>query len=171
MKKSLRVVLVAGCIMLAGSFMANAQTKIGHVNFNAIIDLLPDTKVVSKQLQDYNKSFMDQLTNMQNELQTKAADYDSKKATMTDAVRQLKESELQDIQKRMQDYQTSAAQKVDAKKEELGKPLFDKARAAISAVAKEKGYAYVIDSSQNELLVAPDSDDLLAAVKLKLGLK
>jgi len=171
MKKSLRVVLVAGCMLLAGSFMANAQTKIGHVNFNAIIDLLPDTKIVSKQLQDYNKSFMDQLTNMQNDLQTKAADYEAKKATMTDAVRQLKESELQDIQKRMQDYQTSAAQKVDAKKEELGKPLFDKARAAITAVAKEKGYTYVIDSSQNELLVAPDSDDLLAAVKLKLGIK
>ena len=171
MKKLLRVVLVAGCMLLAGSFMANAQSKIGHVNFNAIIDLLPDTKVVSKQLQDYNKSFMDQLTNMQTELQTKAADYEAKKATMTDAVRQSKEGELQDLQKRMQDYQTSAAQKVDAKKEELGKPLFDKARAAISAVAKEKGYTYVIDSSQNELLVAPDSDDLLAAVKIKLGIK
>lgn len=171
MRKLLKVVLVAGCMLFTGSLIANAQTKIAHVNFNAIIDLMPDTKVVSKTLQDYNKSFMDQLTNMQTELQTKAADYDSKKATMTDAVRQLKESELQDIQKRMQDYQTNAAQKVDAKKEELGKPLFEKARAAIAAVAKEKGYTYVIDSSQNELLVAPDADDLLAAVKLKLGLK
>ncbi|MEO6521187.1 MAG: OmpH family outer membrane protein [Mucilaginibacter sp.] len=171
MKKLLRVVLVAGCMMFAGSFVANAQSKIGHINFNAVIDIMPDTKTVSATLQAYQKTFMDQLTIMQNDLQAKAADYDSKKATMTDAVRQLKEGELQDLQKRAQDYQASAAQKVDQKKEELVKPLFDKVRAAISLVAKEKGYAYVIDSSQNELLVSPTTDDLLAAVKLKLGLK
>jgi outer membrane protein len=171
MKKLFRVVLVAGCMMFAGGIAANAQTKIGHINFNAIIDILPDTKVVSATLQAYQKTFMDQLGIMQNELQTRAADYEAKKATMTDAVRQLKESELTDMQKRMQDYQATAAQKVDAKKDELGKPLFDKVRNAISLVAKEKGYAYVIDSSQNELLVSPATDDLLAAVKLKLGLK
>jgi len=171
MKKLLRVVLVAGCMMLAGGFVANAQSKIGHINFNAVIDIMPDTKTVSATLQAYQKTFMDQLGIMQNDLQTKAADYESKKATMTDAVRQLKEGELQDLQKRAQDYQANAAQKVDAKKEELVKPLFDKVRAAIALVAKEKGYSYVIDSSQNELLVSPDGDDLLAAVKLKLGLK
>lgn len=171
MKKLLRVVLVAGCMMFAGSYVANAQTKIGHINFNAIIDIMPDTKTVSATLQAYQKTFMDQLSIMQNELQTKAADYDAKKATMTDAVRQLRESELQDLQKRAQDYQTNAAQKVDAKKEELVKPLFDKVRLAISTVAKEKAYSYVIDSSQNELLVSPAGDDLFAAVKLKLGLK
>jgi outer membrane protein len=171
MKKLLRVVLVAGCMMFAGSFVANAQSKIGHINFNAIIDILPDTKTVSATLQAYQKTFMDQLSIMQTDLQAKAADYDAKKATMTDAVRQLKEGELQDLQKRAQDYQANAAQKVDQKKEELVKPLFDKVRATISLVAKEKGYAYVIDSSQNELLVSPDADDLLAAVKLKLGLK
>jgi len=171
MRKLLKVVLVAGCMMFAGGFIANAQSKIGHVNFNAIIDIMPDTKVISAQLQAYQKTFVDQLTAMQTELQAKAADYDAKKATMTDAVRQLKEGELQDFQKRMQDYQTTAGQKVDAKKEELGKPLFDKVRLAISTVAKEKGYAYVIDSSQNELLVSPDADDLMAAVKVKLGIK
>ncbi|RKR82559.1 periplasmic chaperone for outer membrane proteins Skp [Mucilaginibacter gracilis] len=171
MKKLLKVVLVAGCMLFTGNMIANAQSKIGHVNFNAIIDQMPDTKVISAQLQAYQKTFIDQLTVMQSELQVKANAYDTQKATMTDAVRQLKEGELQDIQKRMQDYQTTAGQKVDAKKEELGKPLFDKVRLAISAVAKEKGYGYVIDSSQNELLVAPDGDDLMAAVKLKLGLK
>ena len=90
---------------------------------------------------------------------------------MTDAIRTSKGQELQDIQKRMQDYQNNAQQQVDAKRQELGKPLIDKATAAVNAVAKEKGYAYVLDSSQVSLLVSPDADDLMAAVKLKLGLK
>src|ERR1700712_4017946 len=97
MRKLLKVVLVAVCMMFAGSFIANAQSKIGHINFNAVIDIMPDTKVISAQLQAYQKNFINQLTAMQTELQGKAADYDTKKATMTDAVRQLKEGELQDF--------------------------------------------------------------------------
>jgi outer membrane protein len=75
------------------------------------------------------------------------------------------------LQKRIQDYNTTASQKVEAKQNELAKPLLDKVKAAISQVAAEKGYAYVIDSSQPLLLVSPAGDDLFAAVKAKLGLK
>jgi len=53
----------------------------------------------------------------------------------------------------------------------LGKPIFDKVRAAITTVAKEKGYNYVMDTSQIDLIVSPPADDMMAAVKLKLGLK
>lgn len=171
MKKLFKVVLVAGCILFTGSFVANAQQKIGHINVNTIIDLMPEKNTIATSLQTYQKQFMDVLQSMQTELQTKGADYDAKKATMTDAVRQQKESELADIQKRMQDYNQQAIQKVDAKKNELAKPLFDKVRGAISQVAKEKGYTYVFDTSQIDLIVSPDADDLLAAVKVKLGLK
>jgi outer membrane protein len=170
MKKLFKVALVAVGMLFAGSF-ANAQTKIGHINFNQLIDLMPETKTVTASIQAYQKTFIDQLTTMNNEYQTKGQDYQSKRATMTDAVRGVKESELQDIQKRMNDYQNNAQQQVDAKRQELGKPLIDKATQAVQAVAKEKGYAYVLDSSQITLLVSPDADDLMATVKLKLGLK
>jgi outer membrane protein len=170
MKKLFKVALVAVGMIFAGNF-ANAQTKIGHINFNAVIDAMPETKTVSAQIQAYQKTFIDVLTNMNNEYTTKGTEFQKTQASMTDAVRSQKGAELQDMQKRMSDYQTDAQQKVEAKKNELGKPLFDKATAAVQAVAKEKGYAYVLDSSQVSLLVSPDADDLMAAVKLKLGLK
>lgn len=170
MKKLFKVALVAVGMIFAGNF-ANAQTKIGHINFNAVIDLMPETKTVSAQIQAYQKTFIDVLTGMNNEYTTKGQDFQKNQATMTDAIRSQKGAELQDMQKRMSDYQTDAQQKVEAKKNELGKPLFDKATAAVQAVAKEKGYAYVLDSSQVSLLVSPEADDLMAAVKLKLGLK
>ena len=47
----------------------------------------------------------------------------------------------------------------------------DAEKAAIKAVAKEKGYGYVLDSSVGVLLVSPAGDDLLPVVKTKLGLK
>ncbi|TFF33384.1 OmpH family outer membrane protein [Mucilaginibacter psychrotolerans] len=170
MKKLFKVALVAAGMLFAGNF-AQAQTKIAHINFEQLVGLMPETKTLSTQIDLYKKTFVDQLTAMNTELQTKLKDYQDKKATMSDAVRIQKETELQDLQKRFQDYQTTAQQQVEAKGNELTKPLVDKARAAIATVAKEKGYTYVLNSSQTDLIVAPDADDLMATVKLKLGLK
>ena len=170
MKKLFKVALVASCMLFAGNF-AKAQSKIGYINFQQLISLMPEAKTIKSQMDIYQKQFIDQLTAMNNEYQTKVQDYQKNNATMTDAIRSAKQSELQDFQKRMQDYQNDAQQKVDAKTNELSKPLIDKARAAVSDVAKEKGYNYILDSSQTTLIVSPAGDDLLDAVKAKLALK
>jgi len=170
MKKLFKVALVAVLFLSVGNF-AKAQTKIGYINFDALIGQMPEAKTVKSQLDIYSKQFTDELAAMQTELQTKGQEFQKTQATMTDAVRASKQTELQDIQKRMNDYQNNAQQQVDAKKQELGKPIIDKVSAAVQAVAKEKGYAYVLDSSQVSMIVSPAGDDLMAAVKLKLGLK
>jgi outer membrane protein len=170
MKKLFKVALVAIFILSAGNF-AKAQSKIGYVDFQAVVGLMPQTKTIKGQLDVYSKQFTDQLALMQNELNTKGAAFQKESATMTDAIRTVRQAELGDIQKRMQDYQTSAQQQFNDKSNELSKPLIDQIKAAITAVAKEKGYNYVVDSGQITLIVSPEGDDLMAAVKLKLGLK
>jgi outer membrane protein len=170
MKKLFKVALVAICMLLAGNF-AEAQSKVGYVDFQTIVGQMPQAKTIKTQLDTYSKQFTDQLALMQNELNTKGAAFQKESATMTDAIRTVKQAELQDINKRIQEYQTSAQQQFNDKTNELSKPLIDQVKAAITAVAKEKGYNYVLDSGQVTLIVAPVSDDLLAAVKLKLGLK
>jgi len=168
MKKLVKVVFIASCIVLAGT-LAKAQNKIGYVNFNAVVDVMPDKLVIQKQLQTETKQYSDGLQAMQVEYQTKGADYEKNKTTWNDAIRLAKEGELTDIQKRMQDYNTTAQQKLDQRQQELAKPLFDKVKLAVNTVAKEKGYSYVFDSSQQIMLVSPDSDDLTESVKTKLG--
>lgn len=170
MKKVLKVALVAVSMLFVGNF-AKAQTKIGYLNFDQVITQLPEFKTVQTQIDSYQKQFVDQLTTMNNTLQTEAKNFQAQSATMTDAVRTSKQAELQDMQKRMTDYQNSAQQQVEAKSNEFYKPLSDKVRAAVVAVAKEKGYTYVLDSGRTALVVSPESDDLTASVKTKLGLK
>jgi len=170
MKKVFKVALVAVCIMLAGNF-AKAQSKIGYIAQDEVITLLPELKTVQTQMAAYSKTWSDQLTGMNETYQKAVKEYQDQEKTMTDAAKSAKVGEIQDIQKRIQEQQELANKQVDAKSQEYMKPLFDKVRGAITAVAKEKGYAYIINTSQTELLVAPDADNLVAAVKLKLGLK
>ncbi|MFI5162745.1 MAG: OmpH family outer membrane protein [Sphingobacteriales bacterium] len=170
MKKLLKVALVAVCIVFAGN-IAKAQSKIGYVNFDQLVQAMPEVKTIQSQLETYNKQFQDAYAAMTTEYQSKGQAYEAQRATMTDAIRTSKEAELSDLQKRIQAFQTDAQQKVQAKTTELSKPLFDKLRAATAQVAKEKGYAYVINTAATDLIVSPPGDDLMAEVKAKLGVK
>ena len=53
----------------------------------------------------------------------------------------------------------------------IQRPVITKAKKAVSAVAKENGYKYVLDTSQGFVLYFEDSDDLYALVAKKLGIK
>jgi Skp family chaperone for outer membrane proteins len=52
-------------------------------------------------------------------------------------------------------------------------PVYKSIQAAVKAVALERGYKYVLDSSESSLVVlyASPSDDIFQAVKAKLGIK
>jgi outer membrane protein len=158
-----------GVVFTAG--VANAQTKIGYINLGQLVQQMPETKAIQGKVNDYSKQFLDQLTTMNTDFQAKAKDYEAHKATMTDAARTATESQLSDMQKRMQAYSNNSQQQVEAKSNDLAKPLLDKVRATVAEVAKQKGYSYVINTTQTDLVVAPPGDDLMADVKAKLGIK
>jgi len=168
MKKLLKGALIAACVLLTTGF-AKAQTKIGYINFQALMTGSPEFPGIQTNINAYQKQWADLITTMQNQLQKDAADYDAKKAGMTDAIRAKTEGELQDLNKRIQDNQEKGTNEVQAKYNEITKPLIDKLKGAISMVAKENGYTYVLDSSSTAFLVQPDADDLMARVKAKLG--
>ena len=48
-------------------------------------------------------------------------------------------------------------------------PIKSKALESIRAVAKENGYAYILDV--NSVIVGPPGDDVIALVKKKMGIK
>jgi outer membrane protein len=89
---------------------------------------------------------------------------------MPEAIRNVKQQELQDMQTRIQDFQQSAQENIRKKEAELLKPIIEKAKGAIAQVAKEGGYSYIMDSSVAGFLYKPDGDNVLAQVKKKLGI-
>jgi len=158
--------------LLCFAITANAQSsKLGHINSADLLQMMPDIKGADSSLQNYQKQLEDQNQPMLNEYQTKVADYQKGEPTMPDAVKDVKQQEIQDLQQRIQAFQQTAQDKFQQKKEELYSPILKKAEDAIKQVAKENSYAYVFDTSAGAVIYAQDSDDLMALVKKKLGLK
>lgn len=169
MKKYVIIAFVA----VSGLFAVNAtaQSKIAHINAQALIESMPEAKTAQTALQTYAQDLDKDGKSLIDEYTKKMKDFDEKAASMTDNIKEIKGKEIQDVQKRIEEYRTASQEKIEAKRGEVLKPIYDKARKAIEEVAKEKGYTYVIDSSTGSLLVTPAGDDLLAAVKTKLGVK
>ena len=169
MKKYVIIAFVA----VSGLFGASAvaQSKVAHINAQALIESMPEAKTAQTSLQTYAQELDKDGKSLVDEYTKKMKEYDEKAASMTDNLKEIKAKEIQDVQKRIEEYRAGSDQKLQAKQQELLKPIYDKARKAIEEVAKEKGYAYVLDSSVGVLLVSPAGDDLLAAVKTKLGVK
>lgn len=169
MKKYVIIAFVA----VSGLFSVNAmaQAKVAHINAQALIEAMPEAKSAQTTLDAFAKELEKDGKALVDEYTRKMKEFDEKAASMTENMKEIKGREIQSAQKNIQDYQANAEQKIDAKRQEVLKPIYDKARKTIEDVAKEKGYGYVIDSSAGILLVSPAGDDLMPAVKTKLGIK
>ncbi|WP_109695080.1 OmpH family outer membrane protein [Chitinophaga deserti] len=151
------------------SVKANAQTKIAHINAQALIESMPEYKKAQTDIEAYAATLEKESGALVAEYNKKMKDFENAPKDESDAMKAVKVKEIQDIQKRLQDYEQVAREKIGQKQGDLLKPVYDKARKAIEDVAKEKGYGYVIDNSGGTLLVSPAGDDILNTVKTKLG--
>jgi outer membrane protein len=161
--------LAFGLMMGATAFAQSP--KFGYVNSQELLSVMPEMSKADNDLKAFAKQYQDQLEAMGKEFEKKGTDYQTTEKTMTDAVKTVKQSELQALQARIETFQQGAQEKIGKKKEELYKPILEKADKAIKDVAKEKGYDYIFDASGGSLLYAKDTDNILSLVKAKLGIK
>ena len=165
MNKLFKVVAVAA---LALSLQEAQAQKIAHVQMDSLIQLMPETKQAMEIAQAYLKDLEKQVTTMKAEFDGKYQDYLTNKDTYSELVRKTKEEELQTLNQRIEDFRQQAQADYQKKYTELSKPIQEKAKKAIDAVAKEGGYKYVLDTSTGVVLFYEASDDILMPVKKKM---
>lgn len=161
---------LAGFLLMATAAFSQS-TKFGYINSQELLQLMPDITKADNDLKTFAKQYQDQLETMSKEFEKKVKDYQTSEKTMTDVVKEIKQKELQDLQARIESTNQSATEKVQKRKEELYKPVLEKADKAIKAVAQEKGYDYIFDASAGSLLYAKETENILDMVKAKLGIK
>lgn len=176
MKNLLRIGLVAAGLFFAGN-VVNAQQKFGHINSADLLQSMPEMKTADASFQTYAKAKQTSLELMGAERQKLVTTYEEKYKTLSEANKAALEKELttlvtsiQDMEKRITDSQEKAQEELTAKRTELYQPVFKKAEDAVKVVAKEKGFAYVFDVSQPGVVYFDGGEDLLVAVKTKLGI-
>lgn len=169
MKKVLKLTLVVVCVMCSTSLFAQ---KFGRINTAEIISSMPEYKEAMTQLESYVKELEAQAETISVELNTKGQDFQKNYETMTEAVRQLKEKELMDLQNRLQEFSQMAQQDIQKKQAELEQPIQKKAMDAINEVSKSGGYTAIFNVISGPVVYVDEAQvtDIGPAVKEKLGI-
>lgn len=168
MKKTLIAIVV--CLMaFAGSASAQKNVKLGHVNSQELLQIMPGRDTAQAILQKEASEIESNLKTMQAELERISNDYMQNQAGWTELIRNTKQSEIRDMQARIQGFYENAQKQMQDREAELTKPIVDRAKKAIEDVAREGGYTYIFDGAA--LLYSQDSEDIMPMVKKKLGLK
>jgi outer membrane protein len=164
MKKFLSVIVVVAGLLLGNA--ASAQMKAGYISVDNMVSIMPETAKIDTLLERYQAdSINPQYAQIVSLYQYKDSVYRDSLKTPP-AVRKQIEQELPTLIYQIQNWQSIVNQAIEAKQNELLAPIYRKVYDAIKQVAKEKGYTHVF--TKEAFLVAPDADDMIAAVAAKL---
>jgi outer membrane protein len=138
--------VILGLFVVIG-FSTFAQTKIGHVDSQKLLDTLPSRKEAIKKLDSMKTSGMQELQLMDADFQKAYQDYTVNQASKSPAERQIIEGRLMQKQQMLEATQASLEEGLQIMSEELNKPILDRVQKAIDIVAERKKLNYVLDVS------------------------
>mgnify|MGYP002661962301 CR=1 FL=1 len=166
--KQLKTLAIA--IVLFIGTQVSAQTKVAHIDVQALMTTMPEMKTAQDQMKKIQETYDKDYKNMVTEYQTKLQKYEQEAPTAGDALNETRSKEMQDIGSRIQQFEQTAKKELGQKELDLIKPIMEKAQKAIQKVAKAKGVNYVLDATTGSgVLFAEGGIDLLADVKKELG--
>jgi len=173
MKKFISIAALTLAVMFAGQSAFAQNLKFAHINRNELIQAMPEFDSARVTLEKLNTELTNAAELLQVELNNKYEAYLKDGKNLTDLVRQTKEQELQDYQRRLTEFQTNAQTQMQEKQVALFTPITEKADKAIKEVGKSNGFIYVFDLSQPQIIYFDEtkSTDIMPLAKAKLGLK
>ncbi len=173
MKRFIGISVLVIMVTFVGQNALAQNLKFGHINRTELIQAMPEFDSARVKLEKLNTELQNTAELLQVELNNKYETYLKESKNLTDLVKQTKEQELQDAQKRLTDFQTNAQTQMQEMQVKLFTPVTEKADKAIKEVGKENGYIYIFDLSQNQIIYFDEakSTNVTQLVKNKLGLK
>jgi len=151
-------VLLFVMIGVMATAIAQAETKIGVINMDKLLQNNPQVKKIRADIEaDFQKK-KKELEKSEKELKTLETELEKKKAVLSEeALRQKQE----DFQKQMWQFReavTKSQSEIQKKQNELLGPVLEQVRKAIAKVAAERGYSLVVSQDSNLLFVGPGVD-------------
>ena len=151
--------------------MAQTSLKIGHIELDEIISLLPESDSASRVLEKEKKEAETVYEDMLVVYNKLLDDYQKGLSGFSEIARAAKESEILDKQKRINEFEQYAAAQLQSRNQQLVMPIYKKVVDAVEAIANDHGFTYIIDLNRSGVIFkSKESIDVGPLVKARLGL-
>ena len=153
------------------STISLAQTKVGTINSDYLIALMPENKIVAERSQAYGAKLDSLFSIKLNEYDSKLKNYQEKQKELTEENRNVLIAELTKLDSEVKRYQQNGNKLMELKQDELMRPLYKKLMGVINQIAKQDGYTQILKTSGNQFVFIDENFDITKQVMQKLGLK
>lgn len=161
-------------LLIAASSVSVAQ-KVGYADINAILSVMPDNKKINEDLQIYGTGLQKRVDDMKAQLDVIVKQFNEVLAAGDTAKALELQKQGLEGDKQLREATAAAEQQLGQKRNELLQPVLEKIRKAMEAVAKKKGFEYVLNSVDGSgtsiVLWGPEGHDITRAVVDELGIK
>ena len=121
--------------------------KIGYVNKQEVLVVMPEYNAAMKTLEDMNLKYITEGKKLEEDFQRKYQEYAAQADTLDAAIRQYKENELARLQQSIQEFTKSADETLKKKQQELFMPIIAKMDEAIAKVGEQNGFTFILDNT------------------------
>ncbi|MCL7762703.1 OmpH family outer membrane protein [Polaribacter sp. Z014] len=151
------------------STISIAQSKVGTVDSEYIISLMPETKIVSQRSQNYGAKLDSSFSIKVKSYQAKVEAFKNNEKTLGELAKQADIKELTTMEDDIKKYQQNGNKLMQLKQNELMRPLYTKLSEAIATVSKANGYTQVLTITGNEFAYIDNKFDITELVLKNLG--
>jgi len=167
MKKLIFILIAAATLFTNQELKAQ---KLGYFNSQELLVLMPEVKKMDTVLTENSDQLQKKAEMMYQDYSQKLNDYTQNKDKMTALIREATEKDLANQESNLQSFQDDSKARLDDLQEKMMAPIRVKVQSIVKSVALENGYTYIFDMSSGAIFYAPDSDNIIALIKKKLGL-
>lgn len=173
MKKIIKLTFVGILLLCSTTAFAQQQPKFGYINMQEVVGLMPERATAQEQLKKLSDDYGSMIELMQVEWNNKYQELQKNASTYSDAIRQVKERELQDLQTRTEELYRTGNQELETTSNNLLAPIIEKAENAVKKVGKDNGFFIIFDESARPMAYynADSLVNVLALVKKELGIQ
>src|SRR5882672_2585332 len=119
----MKKLIVVVAVMVLGVYSASAQSKIGFINTDELISVMPEAAKADGELKEYQASLVQQGQDMGKEADDKAAQFVKDSLKMTPTMKEIKKTEIVGLYQKVSNWNQTAQEMYNQKAQEKIDPI------------------------------------------------
>ncbi len=145
------------CVFLSASAQENTTMKFGFLSYEAALQSMAEYALVQKQMADLRTQYEAETKRVEDEFNAKYEDFLEGQREFPKTILQKRQTELQELMQKNIDFKQKSIQELTKAEQEAMAPLRIKLIETLGKIARERGYAFVVDTDQKALpFINPD---------------
>ena len=161
--------LALAAALAAGASPALAELKIGYIDSEVLREKMPEFKTMERTLQRLEQQYQQEVTERQSRLVKLQEDFRRQELLMSEAKKAEMQAQFEESVQQLQEFtqeKLGPNGELFRKNVELSSPIFEQVNAALTELAEEEGFDFILDVAGNGVIVYADPERYNVTEKL-----